>query len=162
MNPVHWHLLLNHIPVLATPIGLVIFLWGMVFRSAEVKRLSFAVFIVSALVAWPTHNTGHDAGMNVPESSDATDGFVALHEQAADYALMALGVLAVVSLAGMIIGRGSRPLPAWFTLLVLLTAAGASSILARTAYLGGQVRHTEIRTKASEAEAVKKAKELDE
>lgn len=162
MNAVHWHLLLNHLPVLATPFGLAVLFWGILRRSEEVKKLALAVFIVSAVIAWPVRNTGREAGMSAPDSSDATEGFIGLHEQAADVALIALGVLGVVSLAALIIGRGSRPLPGWLAFLVLLSSATSSALLAQTAYLGGQVRHTEIRTKASEAAAIKKAKEMDE
>ncbi|HEY2572781.1 MAG TPA: hypothetical protein VGH65_01890 [Verrucomicrobiaceae bacterium] len=159
MNSTHWHLLINHIPVLAVPFGFVVLLWGMLRRSSEVQKLSFAVFIVAAAIGWPTHETGHDASMELQDSSDATSGFVMLHDAAAGYALWAVGALAFFAIIAWIAGRGSRAVPAWASVIVLLLSLFASAVLARTAYLGGQVRHTEIRTKASEAEAIKKSKE---
>ena len=53
MNVAHWHLILNHIPVLGIAFGLVVLGAGLWKSSEELKRLALVVFATSALLAVP-------------------------------------------------------------------------------------------------------------
>ena len=70
------------------------------------------------------------------------------HEEFALAALVAAEVLGAVTLAGLVrFGRG-RPHPAWLMRTMLALGLVAVALLARTANLGGHIRHTEIHGKA--------------
>lgn len=78
------------------------------------------------------------------------------HEEAAGVALGGVLAVGVVALAGLIWFRGQRLMPAWFGVITLMGALVVSGLMAWTANLGGQVRHTEIRSAASGAALVER------
>jgi hypothetical protein len=66
------------------------------------------------------------------------------HEEAALRATIALGVVGALSLAALLIRRG-RTLPRGAMLAVLALGLVPAGAMVHTAYLGGQIRHSEIR-----------------
>lgn len=160
MNAAHWHLLLNHIPVLLTPVGLVILLLALRRGSDELRRLALGTFVAAALFGTPAYLTGEDASMWLPpdaEDWEITEPFVEAHEDFAMIAFTGLVILGTGSLIAMIAWRGGRAMPKWCTSVALAAALIVSGLLAQTAHLGGQVRHTEIRPEPANSEAEKKA-----
>ena len=73
------------------------------------------------------------------------------HEQAADQATTGVFLLGLVAAAGLFAARGGRPLPKWAVLASLVLALVTFLLMARTANLGGQLRHPEIRGEAPPA-----------
>ena len=61
MNPAHWHLTLNHIPVLGMAFGLPLVSLALLRKSEELKRISLGFLIVIALLAIPVYLTGEPA-----------------------------------------------------------------------------------------------------
>jgi hypothetical protein len=59
--------------------------------------------------------------------------------------------LGIVALAGLIHYRG-RAVAGWFSVLLLVGALVVGVLIARTANLGGQIRHSEIRPYDAQAE----------
>jgi hypothetical protein len=54
MNTVHWHLLLNHLPIIGGIIGMGILVAGFVLKNNPiVKRTALGVFVFSAVFAIP-------------------------------------------------------------------------------------------------------------
>lgn len=70
------------------------------------------------------------------------------HEDAALPALVAMGLVGAVSLIALIVARGKVLTAAW-TRATLVLAVVAFGLVARTAALGGQIRHEEIRAGAA-------------
>lgn len=148
MNTAHWHLALNHFPVLGTLFGSVLFLLGNARRSGELKRTSYGVFVAAALLSVPAYFTGKPAEDWVKPLPGISQPVLEEHEEAAQVALAASQGLGLVSLAALWWFRGDKCVPLWLTGLILLLALLATSLLLWTANLGGQVRHTEIRPMA--------------
>ena len=63
-------------------------------------------------------------------------------------ALTGIVALGMGGLAGLIIFQGSRTVPTWFGAVLLATSLLVGGLMAWTANLGGQIRHTEIRSGA--------------
>ena len=61
MSPVHWHLLLNHVPVIGTILGVLLLAWGTIRKSEELKQASLSIFIGAAVIAIPAFLTGEPA-----------------------------------------------------------------------------------------------------
>ncbi len=145
MDAAHLHLLLNHIPVIGTAAGLFLLAWGLWRNSDELKRVSLAIFMISAVVAIPTYLTGESAEELVEHLSGVSESLIERHEDAAVVsivALEALGLAAAVTLA--LFQRAHRAVNVMLVAsLALAVVTGA--LMARTANLGGQIRHTEIR-----------------
>ena len=149
MNATHLHLILNHLPVLGTAFGLGLLLFGLWRRSSELKKTALGVFVIVALAAVPVYLTGEPAEDGVESLPGVSKPVIEQHEKAAGVALTGVVVLGVAALGGLICFRRGRLLPAWFSVSLLATSMIVSGLMAWTANLGGQVRHTEIRANAS-------------
>ena len=60
-NSAHVHLLLNHVPTIGFGIGLLLCLAGFVGKSDVLKRTSFVIFFLVAVVAIATFVSGNAA-----------------------------------------------------------------------------------------------------
>jgi len=150
MNPAHLHLITTHVPVMGTFFGLCLLLFALLRKSEELKRTALLVFVVAALLTLPAHLSGPPASDLLRKSMPGLT--MDAGDQHAEIAILALvGSLAVgaVSLAGLILFRKSRSLPAGFLVLVLLMAMLSCGLLTWTANFGGRIRHLEIRPQTS-------------
>lgn len=145
MNATHLHLMLNHIPVLGTAFGLALLAFALGRRSEELKKAGLATFLLTALLAVPVYLTGEPAEDVAQPLPGVSKAIIEQHEQAATVAFTGLVVLGVGALAGLILFRGSKIVPRWFGSVMLAASLIVGGLMAWTANLGGQVRHTEIR-----------------
>ena len=145
MTLAHVHLILNHIPVIAVPFGLVLQGWAMFRRRPEFARLALAVFIVAALVTIPTYLSGEPAEDAIEAVAGPIEPWVEAHEDAALISLILVETLGALALLSLWTARrtASPARPMLLASLVLGLATAGS--LAYTASLGGPIRHTEIR-----------------
>jgi drug/metabolite transporter (DMT)-like permease len=149
MNLAHVHLILNHMPVLAVPVGLAVLGWAMFRRRPEFVRFALAVFVVAALITIPTYLSGEPAEDAIEGVAGPIEPWVEPHEDAAVISLIlveTLGVLALVALWSA--RRKAFPSHPMLVASLVLGLATAGS-LAYTASLGGPIRHTEIRSGAA-------------
>lgn len=145
MNPAHLHLLLNHVPVLGTLFGVALVLLAMRWRSRDLEAAALWVFLATAIAAVPVYLTGEPAEEVVESLPGVTEAAIEEHEEAALMSLWAVETLGLIALAGLILGRGGRTAPRVLRVATLVVAVAAAGLMAWTANLGGQVRHTEIR-----------------
>ena len=61
MSWAHIHLALNHVPVIGLPIVVLLLLWGLVRRNAELIRAAFGLLVLLALVTLVVQLTGEPA-----------------------------------------------------------------------------------------------------
>ena len=149
MSGAHIHLLLNHIPVIGVLIGFLVFALGVWRRNDSWTRLALGLFAAVALVALATMLTGESAEEVVEKLPGASESLIESHERAATLASIGAYVLGAVSLAALVWVR-RRPIPRALTAAVLPVALLVSGLMAYTANLGGQIRHSEIRRGAVE------------
>ena len=146
MNWVHLHLALNHIPVLGTLFVGILLTTALVKRNEELTRLSLVWFVALTIVALPIKFTGDFAYTAVVDSEWLSTDRVASHEQAADQATTGMFLLGLVAALGLFRGRGHRSIPRWLIAATAILAMVTFALMARTANLGGQLRHEEIRS----------------
>jgi len=147
MNWAHLHLLLNHIPILGTLFGFLLLAWGMVRRNDPIQRAALATFVVAALVAVPVFLTGEPSEDAVEHLAGTAEQAIETHEDAALLSLISvelLGVLAVLSVIRRRAGL-SRFVPRAALVISVITVG----LMARTANLGGKIRHAELRGAAA-------------
>jgi uncharacterized membrane protein len=146
MDPAHIHLLSNHIPVLGTFFGLLLLLYGVLAEKQEVSRASLGLFVLSGLGAVVAYLSGEESEDVVEGLSGGAEAFIEAHEEAALIALVAGIVLGVAALLVLVFLR--KQTPRWATITMLVLALVTGGVMAWTATLGGQIRHTEIRDAA--------------
>ena len=153
MSTTHLHLILNHIPVLGTAFGLGLLVFALWRKSNELKKTALGVFVISALLAVPVYLTGEPAEDVVKLLPGVSKPIIEQHEEVAGVAFTGVMVLGVVALAGLLLFRRGKVVPAWFTSIMLAASLIVSGLMAWTANLGGQVRHTEIRPGSNSPDA---------
>jgi hypothetical protein len=151
MNPAHMHLVLNHIPVFTTAFGLVLLTFAKLGINQTVLRMGLYTLIAGALFAVPAYLTGEPAEDAVEQMVGISDASIDAHE---DIALFALASSALLGIAAAAIAywmhtRTMIARPIVVGLIVLATAS--ASLYTVTAYLGGQIHHTEIASAAAGA-----------
>ncbi len=143
MNAVEVHLMLNHIPVLAPFLAVLLILAGMAFRSQPVLRVALAMLALAALVAVPVYFTGEpveDATKGLPGVAERG---IERHEDTALLSLILLGALGLAAAAALTVYR-RRPVPGGMSAVLLMASLIVAGQVAWTAHLGGQIRHTEL------------------
>lgn len=149
MTPVHLHLLLNHVPVLGAVFGLLILVAGIAWRRVDVTRTAMAVFVVAGLAAIPTYLSGEPAEEAVERAAGAVEPWVEPHEEAALISLVLVEALAALTLGSLWVHRRKPAVPQPLVVATVVLALVTAGSLGWTANLGGQIRHTEIRTELS-------------
>ena len=145
MNYPHLHLLINHVPILGAVFALLLVLWSTVRGSREVRRLALWVALLAGLSVYPAYFTGDEAHEQVEDFPGFDHDSAHEHEEAAEFALVMLLVTAGAAAAALFLGRGDRTEPRWARGAVLLGLVVSTATVTRTAWIGGQIRHDEIR-----------------
>lgn len=146
MNSTHAHLLLNHFPVIGTLIGIMILLYGLLIKNINIQKVSLATIVAMALIAIPVFLTGEPAEEAVENLPGVAESIIESHEEAAEVAfwvMMLTGVFALITLGLQIV---NHPFAKTFVLIALISGIASFGLMGRAAYLGGQIRHTEIRS----------------
>jgi len=146
MNPAHVHLVMNHVPVMGVLFGLGLLLFGALRHNAVIVRAALALFVVAALFALPTFFTGEPAEKAVEHVAGVAEAAIERHEDAAKIALISTELLGALGLLFLIQSRRRSDVPTAFVATMLFLSLMTGGVLAWTANLGGQIRHTEIAT----------------
>jgi len=145
MNIVHLHLLLNHFPVIGAIIGSLLLAVALLRRSGELAKMSLAFLALVGAASVVVFLTGEPAQEALEKLPGFSERLVDRHEDMALVATIVTGTIGALALAAMILYR-RRTVPRWLSMFVLVCAVGSSAFMGYTAYLGGQIRHTELRS----------------
>ncbi len=144
-NLAHLHIAINHVPVVLVPAALGILAVAVWRRSEPLLRTGIVVAWIAAASAVASYLSGDPAAdlvMAVEKAQEKTlDPIVGAHDDSAGWAL---GSSLVLAAAGVWAWR-RKGLGREVTLPLLVLSALTTTILARTALLGGRIRHPEAR-----------------
>ncbi len=167
ITPAHLHLLINHLPVEGSIFSTLLLLYGMARKNAELIRTAFIGLILVGIFAFAADTTGDGAARIVRKIPGTDRHDISTHAESADWAKMVGGVTAIVALAGLIFAwrrkdevqvvtsanpestneyyvRRHKAPHTGFVIACLILALLDVAVIARTAYLGGKIRHPEI------------------
>lgn len=148
MNGAHWHLVVNHLPIIFPLVGLIVLITGFITKSTAVKRTAFMIFILGAFAAMAAMATGEGAEDVVEKLSGVTKNYIHKHEEAAEiFALLAyiLGGMAIIALWTSFKQKSYSNILAIGTLVFAIVVLFFAQ---QTGTSGGEIRHTEIRSGA--------------
>lgn len=144
MNPLHIHLLINHLPIAGTLLGIFVLILALWRRSEQTEFIAYFLFTISSLGAVITYLTGEGAEEAVEHLQGFSKTVIENHEDFALYPLLALILLGIVSVAGMIFIQKKSGLARKMPSILLVLSLISFILIAWTGYLGGQIRHTEL------------------
>lgn len=150
MSDAHWHLIVNHLPVLGVPFGAAFLGLGLLRRQLALQRAGLGILILAGMAAGVAYLTGEPAEHAIEAIGPRgarPESLIEAHEEAALTASAITGLLAVV--AGAALWRLRRGLVGRFWTTGALTLALVATLaLGWVATLGGRISHPEIRPAA--------------
>lgn len=144
MTQAHIHLMINHLPIFGSIIGAFILMYGTWTKSSSTKSASYFVLIASALGAVTAYLTGEGAEDTVKNIIGVAKTSIDAHEDFAIFALISCIILGLSAIIGLFLAAKKQESSDKYANVVLIIALLTFLITARTGYLGGQIRHTEL------------------
>lgn len=143
MNPTYIHLLITHFAVYGALFGFLVLIGGIWKKDKGVLTAAYTLFILSAIGATIAYYTGEPAEETVEKIQGISEAVIEEHEDSAMFAFITMLVLGASSVAGIYINVKNTYYKslAGFILFVSLVSF---AMAARTGYLGGKIRHTEV------------------
>lgn len=152
MNDAHWHLVVNHFPIIGSIFGLGILIAGLVLKNKTVLNTAYVIFIVAALFALASMTTGEGAEEMVEEMPNIGDQIIHEHEEMAEKLALVLYLLGAVSITGLVLNIKQHSKSRWMAYIALIVGVVAVFLGRATGTTGGEVRHTEIRAASTNAQ----------
>lgn len=150
MDQTHLHLLITHLPIFGSLLGTLVLGYGMWKKSDTTQLASYYLLVISALGAVIAYLTGEAAEETVENIKGVSENVIEQHADFASYALVALITVGVFSLIGIYFKSIKSTFAKPIATMTLFLALISFSLVARTGYLGGQIRHTEIASGTSQ------------
>ena len=146
MNGAHWHLVVNHLPIIFPIVGVIVMITGLISKSEAVKRTAFMIFIFGALAAIAAMNTGEGAEEVVENINGVSENFIESHEEAAETFAILSYILGGISLLGLWASFKQKSFSSIISIATLIFAFVVLFFAKQTGTTGGEIRHTEIRS----------------
>jgi hypothetical protein len=144
VNLTHLHLLLNHVPTVGSAVAIVLFAVAVYRKDDPLTRISLGMLVVIALAAVVVYQTGMAARDAIEPLPGVSKALIDAHEDAALPAFIVIELTGAVAWLGLWqCRRFSRPTRGNLWTVAALSLLTFASV-ARTANLGGEVRHPEI------------------
>lgn len=144
MDQTHIHLLITHLPIFGSLLGALVLAHGLFTKSHQTKIAAYNVFIISAIGAGIAYFTGEGAEEGVEHLPGVVESAIEQHDDFALFALISLIALGLASVLGLIFTIRKSVHSHTVAVGILVLALISFGLVARTGYLGGQIRHTEI------------------
>ena len=144
MNIAHLHLALNHFPIVGSVIVALMLVASLVRRSDELGKFALALATLVGVLTLAVFFTGEPTEELVEHLPGFSESITERHEAIALIATIVVGALGAMAV-GVLLSHRRRVLSRRLTAMALSLALVASGIMGYTAFLGGQVRHAEVR-----------------
>ncbi|MBT6686200.1 MAG: hypothetical protein HOB05_07740 [Bacteroidetes bacterium] len=146
MDATHLHLILTHFPIIGTIIGIGILAYGQFSKNDEIKKVALVTFVLMAILTIPVFLTGEEAEETVEHIAGISEQLIENHEELAEKAIWLMGLLGALSLISFYMINKKLSLAKTITLITLVVSLATFGLFAQVGNLGGQIRHSEIRT----------------
>jgi uncharacterized membrane protein len=146
MDEAHFHLIVNHFPIIFPIAGIIVMLTGLISKSEAVKRTAYMIFMIGALLTIAAMTSGEGAEDIVEQIAGIDESYIETHEESAETFAILSYILGALSLLGLGV---SFKRPSRSQLLSIITFVFALVILyfgQQAGSTGGEIRHTEIRS----------------
>lgn len=146
MNGAHWHLVVNHLPIIFPIVGIIVMITGLISKSDAVKRTAFFIFILGILASVAAMATGEGAEEIVENINGVTENYIENHEEKAETFALLSYILGSISLLGIWASFKQKSFSNIVAIITLIFAFVVLFFGKQTGTTGGEIRHTEIRS----------------
>lgn len=145
MNEAHFHLIVNHLPIVGLLIGLLVLITGFIFKKSEIKVTALGIFIFSALASIAAFYSGEGAEEIVEKIPGISETLINKHKEFAELFFTAVLILGVFSLMTLILEIQKSKFANFGFILVIALSLISAYFAQNVGTSGGEIRHTEIR-----------------
>ena len=145
LTPVHFHLMLNHVPILGAIFVALLLAYALWRSRPELQRLSLVCTAIVALLTIPAYLTGEPAEDQIEHTQGFDEKLVDQHEDRGEITLIVVLVTGAAAVGTLALARGGKDLRPSLVRLVLVGLVVSSGVAVWTALAGGQIRHPELR-----------------
>ncbi|PWU13466.1 MAG: hypothetical protein C5B49_14735 [Bdellovibrio sp.] len=145
MNGAHLHLIVNHVSLFALVTGAIALAVSMKTKSNDLRRVATVLFLVAGVFGWVAVETGEEAEEIVKALGGEYESFINEHTLAAAWAQRSGFLVSALAIAMEWAVRKKKNWVKPLQWILLVAALHACTVFGRTAFLGGLIRHTEIR-----------------
>ena len=146
MNSVQVHLALTHVPVILSLIGLIMLIVAFFLKNTTLTKTSYILLLAAAVIALPVFFTGEGTEEAVEKLPGVSDTIIEKHEDVAKLAMFSIAAAGLLALAALLAFKWQ--IARLFKIVTLLLAITSGALMVQAAHLGGQIRHSEIRSGA--------------
>ena len=146
MNQAHFHLMVNHLPIILPIAGVVVLVGGMIVRSELVKRMAYLLFSIGAVAALSAMTSGEGAEEVVENIAGVTENYIHEHEEKAEVFALISYILGALSLVGLWVSWKGKSYAKLLSFAILALSLVVLFLGKQTGTSGGEIRHTEIRS----------------
>ncbi len=145
MNSVQMHLALTHVPVILSFVGLIMLIVAFFRKNTILTKTSYILLMVVGVTTLPVFYSGEGAEEAIENLPGVSEVIIERHEEVAKLSMISIAATGLLACTALFSFRWVVAIRV-FKALVLLLAFASGGLMAQTAHLGGQIRHTEIRS----------------
>jgi uncharacterized membrane protein len=148
MNSAQLHLALTHVPVILSITGLLMLIVSFIIRNTTLTKTSYFIIVIAGIAAVPVYLTGEETEEAIENLPGVSENIISRHEDVSKWAMISIVAAGIAALFAfftfkwLAVARISK-------VLVLLLSLTTGGLMAQTAHLGGQIRHSEIRSEGT-------------
>lgn len=145
MNGAHFHLVVNHLPIIIPMAALIVLILGLIIKSEVVKRTAYFLFVVGAICTMPAFASGEGAEEMAESLPGVTEQLIHEHEEKAEAFALFNYALGLISIVAVWASWKQKSFAKWLSILILAMALVVIFKGREVGTSGGEIRHTEIR-----------------
>jgi uncharacterized membrane protein len=162
MNEAHFHLVVNHIPILFPIAGLLVLIGGIIFKSEIVKRMAYFLFVTGAVSAAMAMASGEGAEEMVEHMQGVSHDAIHEHEESAEFFAILSYIFGALSLVGLWASWQRKKFASMLSYATLILGIVVVIFGKQTGTSGGEVKHPEITSGAQAGGQDQQAQEQEE
>jgi hypothetical protein len=147
MNEAHYHMLVNHFPIIGLFFGIAILAFGIFKRNALLINTAYIIFIFCMIMGKITMMTGDKAEHFIEDLPGFSHELIEEHEEAAEGFMKIMYALGFASALGLFVDYKKHKKALLVSILVIIIAGVAIILSGPVGTSGGEIRHDEIRQK---------------
>ena len=144
MNGAHFHLVVNHLPIIFPVVGIIVLATGFISKSEAIKRTALLIFILGGLSAILAMSSGEGAEEIVEKIKVGAENLMEAHEEAAERFALLSYVLSGLSLFGLWFSFRQKAYSNLIAIGILVFAIIVLFFAKQTGTSGGEISHPEI------------------
>ena len=145
VSPAHWHLLVNHFPIILVMTGALFLTIGLLMKKDAIKSTALLMIILAAVTAMIANATGEPAEEQIEGIAGVSHNAIEVHEHAAQTGLVITLITGAIALISAFVFAKNKKTGNTFVIITLIAALVSSGYMGYVGLTGGEIRHSEIR-----------------